>query len=276
MFSKALLTSTYKNGKPGQRTEEHEKAEHHPFKTQFLFKNPKIPKNLYIVRLLQHFFIIQALETQLQNMPVSDKAKLNTFFTLSYLNQLWRTPAIEKDLHQLGANNDALNNELKSKTTQIYLNNIESLPPKILLAHFLLHVVGFMHGGAIIQSKYINPSNRLTAYQIPANQYDFSAATLFISPKKQAVLELYADMMKQVDEITLDDREYEEVVQQCLDIYTTMTQIYEDLCALHLSQSKRFSPSALMIGISLGALAGVITLMSSYFTPWNNHAFSPS
>ncbi|WBV65619.1 hypothetical protein PGH44_14440 [Legionella pneumophila] len=39
MFSKALISATYKNGKPGQLTEEHEKAEHHRFKTDYLFKN---------------------------------------------------------------------------------------------------------------------------------------------------------------------------------------------------------------------------------------------
>lgn len=62
MFSKALITATYKNGKPGQLTEEHEKAEHHRFKTEYLFKNAKIPKDLYASRLIQHFLIIKAIE----------------------------------------------------------------------------------------------------------------------------------------------------------------------------------------------------------------------
>ncbi|AMV12988.1 hypothetical protein ULM_02860 [Legionella pneumophila] len=68
MFSKALISATYKNGKPGQLTEEHEKAEHHRFKTEYLFKNAEIPKDLYASRLIQHFLIIKAIETKLQNL----------------------------------------------------------------------------------------------------------------------------------------------------------------------------------------------------------------
>ncbi len=68
MFSKALLTATYKKGRPGQLTEAHEKAEHHRFKTDYLFKNKKIVKALYVSRLIQHFLIIKTLENQLQRL----------------------------------------------------------------------------------------------------------------------------------------------------------------------------------------------------------------
>ena len=55
MFSKALLEATYKNGRPGKPTEAHEQAEHHRFKTEFLFKNKAISKEIYASRLIQHF-----------------------------------------------------------------------------------------------------------------------------------------------------------------------------------------------------------------------------
>lgn len=180
MFSKALISATYKNGKPGQLTEEHEKAEHHRFKTDYLFKNAEISKDLYASRLIQHFLIIKAIETKLQNLPKTEQSEISAFFALSYLEHLWRTPAIENDLRQLNINPDEIHKNEITKSTEHYLENIEKFTPKILLAHFLLHIAGFMHGGNIIRSKYIEPSNRLTTYQITANQYDFSAAISFL------------------------------------------------------------------------------------------------
>ncbi|WP_019215426.1 heme oxygenase-like domain-containing protein [Legionella tunisiensis] len=77
MFSKALLNATYKNGRPGQLTAEHERAEHHLFKSEYLFKNEVIPKDLYVSRLIQQFLIIKAIETKLQK---ADKAGMSAFF----------------------------------------------------------------------------------------------------------------------------------------------------------------------------------------------------
>jgi hypothetical protein len=108
LYSKALLAATYKNGKPGVRTDEHEKAECHRFKTEYLFKNKKIPKDLYISRLIQHFLIIKAIEIQLQQLPKTTHSELSAFFTLSYLKELWRTPTIQDDLKQLGVNTETI------------------------------------------------------------------------------------------------------------------------------------------------------------------------
>ncbi|MCE0722814.1 biliverdin-producing heme oxygenase [Legionella resiliens] len=272
MFSKALLTSTYKNGKPGQRTDAHERAEHHRFKTEYLFKNPKIPKDLYVSRLIQHFFIIKAIETQLQSLSGTNKAEINAFFSLSYLQQLWRTSAIEEDLRQLGVEPETIQEHMKARTTQSYLEKIETLKPKALLAHFLLHVAGFMHGGNIIQSKYINPSNRLTSYKIPANQYDFFPAASFLSTENP--IALYGDMMKQVDKITLDEDEYRDIFEQCTGIYATMASIYDDLCDMHSLHPNRFVSSLALLTVSMVAIAFIFKLMTDYLSP--SQSFTPT
>lgn len=274
MFSKALLTATYKNGRPSQRTDEHEKAEHHRFKTEYLFKTTKIPQDLYVARLIQHFLIIKAIETQLQNLSKTDKSEISAFFALSYLEHLWRTPGIENDLRQLGINPNEIHENETAKTTGKYLKNIEKLTPKVLLSHFLLHVAGFMHGGNIIRSKYIEPSNRLTSYQIPTNQYDFSSAASFLSTEKHSALDLYQDMMKQVDNITLDNEEYEEVFEQCKGIYETMTNIYDDLCDMHIHQPKLSGYSLAVFSVSIIAIASlalILKLMTNFLNPMTNH-----
>lgn len=268
MFSKALLNATYKNGRPGQLTAEHERAEHHRFKSEYLFKNKKIPKDLYASRLIQQFLIIKAIETKLQK---TDKAEISAFFSLSYLDQLWRTPAMEDDLRQLGVNPEEISKDKITETTEKYLGDIEKLTPKTLLAHFLVHVAGFMHGGYIVQSKYINPSNRLTAYQIPAKQYDFSSSIPFLSTGKRTPLGLYQDMMEHVDKIEINGDEYVEVLAQCQSIYATMASIYDDLCDLYAQQPTLSPRSVAGFSVSIIVLALVIKLLADFVNSMTDH-----
>ncbi len=262
MFSKALLNGTYKNGRSGHLTDEHEKAENHRFKTEHLFKNKKIPKELYATRLIQHFLIIKALEIHLRNLSTSAKSEINAFFALSYLEDLWRSLGIEHDLQQLNVDpNNVSDDEIANSTTN-YLKNIEKFPPKILLAHFLMHIAGFMHGGNIIRTKYIEPSNLLTSYQIPLEQYDFKNA--FFSIGKNSPIGLYQDMIKEVDNIVLDENEYEEILEQCKSIYQTMADIYDDLCEMHFHQPIQFGHSFAVLGVSLFILAVFLKLMANF------------
>ncbi|KTD62356.1 biliverdin-producing heme oxygenase [Legionella shakespearei] len=275
MFSKALMNATYKNGRPGQLTAEHEKAEHHRFKSEFLFKNPAIPKNVYVSRLIQHFLIIKALETRLQQLPETAQAdEISAFFALSYLEQLWRTPGIAEDLRQLGVSPDEIKEGEIAKTTNAYLQTIQTLSSKALLAHFLLHVAGFMHGGNIIQKKYIDPSNELTAYKIPANQYDFSGIYPFLPEGRLSALNVYQDMMKQIDNIELNEDEFAELLEQCKSVYDIMSGIYDDLCDLHTQQLKSavYSPAGVAAGIVVIALILKILVDFLPVTP----GFSPS
>ncbi len=264
-YSKALLTATYKNGRPGgELTDEHRKAEHHSFKKDYLFKNPQIPRELYASRLIQHFLIIKAIETQLQNLSHQGKSEINAFFSLSYLHHLWRTPGIQRDLQQLGVNTDEINNHEIAKTTKSYLKDIEELTPKTLLAHFLLHTAGFMHGGNIIRSKYIEPSNHLTTYQISTHQYDFSSAAAFLPTEKRSSLAVYQEMMKQVDTIDLEENEYEEILAQGKTVYETMNSIYDDLCNMH--RQFPLYPLA-VVSVGMVAIAFILKLLAEFSNP---------
>ncbi|BCA93937.1 heme oxygenase [Legionella antarctica] len=265
-YSKALLTATYKEGRPGPLTAEHKKAEHHRFKTQYLFKNTKIPKDLYVSRLIQHFLIIKGIETQLQTLSLKGKSEINPFFALSYLQHLWRTPGIQSDLHQLGVNTDKINDHQIAQTTKSYLKKIEELTPKTLLAHFLLHVAGFMHGGTIIRSKYIEPSNQLTDYQIATCQYDFSSAAPSLSAKRYSPLTVYHDMMKQVDTIALEDSEYEEILEQGKTVYETMSSIYDDLCNMH-GLFPHYSLA--VVSVSIASIVLILKLLADFSNPMN-------
>lgn len=260
LFSKALLAATYRNGTPPTRTKEHEKAEFHRFKTEHLFKTKTIPKNLYVARLIQHFVILETIETQLRNL--TDKTPINAFFTLSYLEELWRTPGIKTDLEQLGVKPEQIDVSQIAPATKTYIENIKQLPPKSLLAHFLTHVAGFMHGGNIIRSKYITPSNRLTHYQIPMRQYDFLSAATMLPKRSSSALTVYEDMMDNVDTITLSDEEAQEVLQQGKEVYATMVNIYDDLCDMHTKQYN-LSPSLIaVIAISMMAIYWVLNSLS--------------
>ena len=271
MFSKVLYNATYKNGNPGKLTEEHEQAEHHRFKKDFLFKNKQIPKDLYASRLIQHLLIIKALETQLQNLS-EDKSAVSPFFALSYLDALWRTPGIENDLRQLGVNPDKIQENEKAKTTKIYLDDINQFTPKILLAHFLLHVAGFMHGGNIIQSKYIRPSNQLTSYQITTDQYDFSTALSFLpDTEKNSVSGLFQNLMNQVNLIALNEDEYNEILDQCKNIYKSMTGIYDDLCDMHSLQTKQTASSYGFFSFTVVALLLFLKLIANVIDSMTNH-----
>jgi heme oxygenase len=269
-YSKALLHATYINGNPAKRTDEHEKAEHHRFKTDYLFKkNAPIPKDLYVARLIQHFVIIQAIESQLQNMSEEGKAEINAFFALAYLEQLWRIPGIQKDLEQLDVNIHAIHDAQITPATNKYLTDIEQLSPKRLLGHFLLHVAGFMHGGNIIQAKYIKPSNHLTTYQISAEQYNFSDAAALLNITHRASLSVYDDMMNQVDAIELNEEEYDDLLQQGKSVYETMANIYDDLCDMHTNQPKlNYYPLA-VVCVSMLAIAYILNLLSAYSNPIN-------
>ncbi|KTC64708.1 heme oxygenase (plasmid) [Legionella adelaidensis] len=261
MFTQALLNATYKDGRIGTLTAAHEKAEHHRFKKDYLFKNTKIPKDLYALRLIQHLLIIKAIESRLQRLRPDEQSDISAFFSLSYLTHLWRTPGMEKDLEQLEIDSTAIPASAITHSTQEYLKRIEKLPPKMLLAHFLVHVAGFMHGGNIILSKYIAPSNRLTTYQIPTCQYDFSEALAHIDERRKTPIAVYQDMMRQVDQIPLSSEEYQDILNQCTGIYDTMAAIYDDLCAMQLKQKKVGKVAALVV-ISIVALSVIIELLS--------------
>lgn len=251
MFSKALLKATYINGKPGRLTQEHAKAEHHRFKSNFLFKQVEIPQNHYTSRLIQHFFILHAIEKKLQELSEAAKSELNPFFALSYLEHLWRTAKIKNDLNQLGLKADTIPETEATPSTAQYLKQIEGLAPKILLAHFLLHVAGFLHGGRIICTKYIEPHNRLGLYQISTHQYDFSATMSKSAPA------LFHELMQEVDKITLNENEFNEIVDQCKSIYATMSSIYDDLTIMPTHQSQRALSTLALLGVSMMILAWI-------------------
>lgn len=232
LYSKALLHATYKNGRVGERTEAHERAEFHSFKTDYLFKNPLIPKDLYVARLIQHYVIVKTIEDQLKTLSTDQESGINAFFTLSYLEHLWRTPGIVQDLKALDVAPETISKHAIMPTTQAYAEQLKNLPPKFLLSHFLLHVAGFMHGGAVIRSKYIEPSNKQTTYQITTHQYDFSAVPS------------YTRMMNDIDSISLSEEACNEVFQQCLSIYETMSYIYDDLCVMLIKPQPDAEPSS--------------------------------
>ncbi|CEK09362.1 biliverdin-producing heme oxygenase [Legionella hackeliae] len=270
---RALLKATYVDGKVGKLTKEHNTAENHPFKTDYLFKNEVIPKELYVSRLIQQFLIIQAIETQLKNLSHDGKAQISAFFTLTYLDELWRTPGMQKDLQLLDVDADNIPDDAITSTTKKYLHDIKQYSPKVLLAHFLMHVSGFMHGGNMIGTKYIDPSNRLTVYQIPKNQYNFSHALMFLSTKKKSPLALYEDMKKELDEnIALEDDEYKKILEQCTGIYEKMTGIYDDLVKMHSYQPKLTGYPLAVLSVTIFILALLLKRMvefspSTDFTP---------
>ena len=263
-YKDALLNATYKEGRVGHLTDEHEKAEHHRFKKDHLFKTTAIPKDAYVSRLIQHFLIIKAIETQLQTLPAKDKTELSAFFALSYLERLWRTPGIQKDLQQLEVNPEQIKDSEIAPATKRYLENIEKLTPKALLGHFLVHVAGFMHGGNIIRSKYIEPSNDLTDYQISTHQYDFSSAAASLPGEKRSSLAVYDDMMKEMNGVTLDSEEYEEILEQGKSVYAKMTSIYDDLCDMHTKQPTSSCYSLAVISVSMVAIAYVLKLLADF------------
>jgi heme oxygenase len=225
MFTKALWNATYKKGLPPKLTKKYNEVENHRFGTDYLFKEIAIPKEPYVSRLIQYFFIIKEIETQLQCLPEDKKSQISAFFAFSYLNQIWRTSEIKKDLLQLGVNPDSIDENQIVQSTQDYVKKLKTLEPKQLLAHFLIHVGAFMRDGLSIKVEYINPSNKKTHYKIPTNLYDFS----FPHTTSRAVFD---QMMKQVDGIELDEREYQEVFEQCKNIYETMNNVYNELCNL--------------------------------------------
>ncbi|KTD46632.1 heme oxygenase [Legionella rubrilucens] len=271
-FTEALLAATYKNGKPsGALTEVHAKAEHHRFKKDYLFKDKAIPKAVYASRLIQHYLIIQSLEMHLQALSTEKESALSAFFILSYLNELWRTPAIERDLQQLGINPKEIRASEVAPATTKYLEKINNASPQALLTHFLVHVAGFMHGGNIILNKYIKPSNELTDYQISSHQYDFSAAFPRLPEKSRSTLGLYQDMMTHLDtKLVFSSHDYDEVVKEALCVYEAMTGIYDDLCEMHARQPLVSTSSIAKVGVSLIVVAWVLKWLFDLFNPVAN------
>lgn len=262
-FSDALLKATYVNGKPPTRTEAHEKAELHPFKTEHLFKNKQIPKGLYVARLIQQFLIIKAIEQRLQELSNTDKDQINAFFTLSYLEDLWRTLPMSRDMAKLGIDAGKILYPSIATNTKKYLAEIDKLNPKNLLAHFLFHVAGFMHGGGIIRYKFINPSNRASHYEIPSEQYDFSSAVLSLRSPNSNSLKLYEDMMQQIDKISLDQDEYQAILEQGKSVYETMTDIYDDLYDMHIKQPKYMAWTFALCMISVFVMGALLKLLTA-------------
>src|SRR5207237_6287355 len=127
---------------------------------------------------------------------------------------------------------DKNKDNLKANKTKHYLKEIEEFPPKILLAHFLMHVAGFLHGGAIIKKTHIDPNNKLTFYKIPSAIYDFSSAMNAL--QIQSGPSLYANIMKEVDKIPLTVEEYRAVNKACVNSFTTMIGIYDELCKIYI------------------------------------------
>lgn len=259
-FTAALLAATYKNGKPrGALTEVHARAEHHRFKKDYLFKDKAIPKAVYVSRLIQHYLIIDALEKQLATLPEEKAQSISAFFSLSWLDQLWRTSAIEKDLQQLGINPKEIRASEVAPATVRYLGKIEKASPQALLTHFMVHVAGFMHGGNIILNKYIKPSNALTRYQISTHQYDFSAAFPLLPEKKASVMGLYEDTMAHLDSnLLLSPENYDEVLNEARDVYEAMTNIYDDLCTMQARNPLVSATSIATIGVILIVVAWIL------------------
>lgn len=261
MFKKALLNATYKDGLPGTRTKEHEEAEFHKFKTDHLFKNKKISKDLYVARLIQQYKIIQILEIKLNNLMADEKSEISAFLTLNYLSSLWRTSFMQSDLTILGVNPKSIADSQIVEHTRLYLEQINTLSPKLLLAHFLLHVSGFMHGGNIILSKYIKPSNELSAYNIPFGQYDFSAAMSAV--EVNSPIAIFNRLMKDIEGISLSEAEQEEIINECKEVYVKMKEIYDDLLAMHIQKSSGVAQNTLIFYVSLVVITAIFSLLIS-------------
>lgn len=276
-FSQALLMATYKEGRLGKLTEAHDKAEHHRFKTELLFKEKKISKDLYVSRLIQQYLIIKHVEERLQKLQgysQNPETPVSAFFELSCLEYLWRTAAIKADLIQLQVDPDHIPAKEIVPATTAYLEQIETYTSLELLSHLITHVAGFMHGGLIIARQYIKPSNALTQHQISTHQYDFFKAG-------KSAHDVYQEMMTQLDKPELSEQEYEAVKQQGENVYVAMTRIYDDLYTIHAHQPQQTSVTqraimltALFIGMAL--LAHVLTRLFNELSPDANPTPGPT
>lgn len=149
-----------------------------------------------------------------------------------------------------------------------YLGKIENASPLALLTHFMVHVAGFMHGGNIILSKYIKPSNELTTYQISTHQYDFSAAFPLLPEKKGSLMGLYEDMVVHLDaNLLLSPVDYDEVLNEARDVYEAMTTIYDDLCTMQIRKPLVSPASIVTIGVSLIAVAWILKWLFDWMNP---------
>lgn len=231
-LAELLLHATYQDGVvlPSRLTEPHARAEKHPYKTQHLFrKGKKIPRNLYVARLIEHYAILKALENKLKQCR--ENADIAPFFALNFSRELARTPVISNDLEQLGVRADRLSLENASAATRRYIGHVSELKEaKAILVHYALHIAGLMHGGRIIQNEFFNPSNRLPGYQIPNQEYDFSAANRAAGLLANApATQLFGQMSKGLEGIKINEQESQSLLGEGLLLYSAMAELYDDL-----------------------------------------------
>lgn len=287
-FYTSIANATYNNGKPGPKnlTKAHEDAEKNKFK-EALFGTEEtrivtpmiIPKKLYAARVIQQFAFIKALETQLQTLSSSDQPELKAFFALTYLQELWRTPAMKNDLRNLGVDPDNIPENSLTNTTKAYLEEIKTLSPEHLLYHFVVHIAGYMHGGNNIL-ELIAPSNQLTRnlYTIPSEQYDFSSACNKISSRFS--VKLFKNMMETFGDKEISEEKYKELFDQCTHIYKTTASIYNDLSDMYLRHPQQAAmlmypdhpqPSAYLkfaaMGVCIIVLPFILNLLSDPIEP---------
>lgn len=151
-----------------------------------------------------------------------------------------------------------LGDELLVKATKKYLNEIEELTPKALVAHFIIHIICFMKDSEIIHAQNIKLPN-LTYYKIPTNQYNFS----FNNKEPNDFSSIKNKMMESIDSITLEGNEYEELVGQCNKIYEYMTKIHDELFEIHPYQPKQIDYFPVTLNIIFICIA-FITYNLSY------------
>jgi heme oxygenase len=227
-LSEVLLYATYTNGEVAQSnlTDPHKSAEHHPYKTQYLFiQGKKIPKNLYTARLIQHYLIFEALEANLAKY--ANDSSVAVFFQLNFVKELSRTQGIADDLKKLGIDSEKLNPSRVASTTQRYVQHIGKLNAQELLIHYSVQVAGLMFGGPIVKSKYFDKSNKLPGYTLPVGEYDFSKALAVA--EQDNVNQLFNKLDAALKEIAVTDEESERLLAQGLSAYSFMAEIYDDL-----------------------------------------------
>lgn len=227
-LSQVLLHATYKDGQVGQQnlTEAHFWAEHHPYKIEYLFlQGKKIPTNLYVARLIQHYYIFSALEKALD--AFKNDANLKPFFRLNCIKELKRAFRIVQDLRKLGIDREKLCISKATDATRRYVEHIHQLTPEQVLIHYSLQVAGLMFGGPIIKSRYFVASNKLPGDQIPFEEYDFSEATKAKKLKSDA--SLFSTLDEALKQISVDEVQSPGVLQEAISAYSYMAEIYSDL-----------------------------------------------
>ena len=227
-LSEVLLHATYKNGQASQSnlTDPHKCAEHHPYKTQYLFiQGKKIPRNLYTARLIQHYLIFKTLEQNLAKY--ANDPSIAAFLQLNFAEELSRTQGVADDLKKLGINPEKINANKAILATQRYVQHIGKLNAQELLIHYSVHVARLMFGGPIIKSKYFSASDQLPGYQIPTSEYEFSAA--LAAAQLGNVAQLFNELDAALKKITSEEADSKKLLAEGLSAYSFMAEIYSDL-----------------------------------------------